>query len=98
MGIGVIVQAINHKEVEHISGPLAQWLTDSVLDAPLGSMMRGIHQYADTMFNSYQLTFFLDELAGMTPKGDSDAEMIAELRAAAEKAIRLHGYLWFSGD
>ncbi|RDI64548.1 hypothetical protein [Nocardia pseudobrasiliensis] len=98
MGIAVVVQAINHKEVETITGPLAQWLSDSVLDAPLGSMMRGIHKYADTMFNSYQLKFFLEELAGMTPKNDDESEMFDALRAAAEQAIRIQGYLWFSGD
>ncbi|MBF6327560.1 hypothetical protein [Nocardia transvalensis] len=89
---------MNHKEVDSISGSVAQALSDSVLDAPVGSMMRGIHKYADTMFNSYQLTFFLEELAGMSPKDDQEEEMIAELRAAAEQAIRLNGYLWFSGD
>ncbi|WP_280316894.1 hypothetical protein [Nocardia wallacei] len=54
--------------------------------------------HADTMFNSCQRTFFLNELAGMVPKNDGDAEMIAVLRDAAERAIGLHGYLWFSGD
>ncbi|MBF6171440.1 hypothetical protein [Nocardia blacklockiae] len=98
MSITVIIQGLNHKEIESISGPLAQWLTDNVLEAPLGSMLRGVHQYADTMFNSYQLTFFSDELAGMVPKSDHDAEMIAALRDAAQRAIDVHGYLWFSGD
>ncbi|WP_329405119.1 hypothetical protein OG563_23805 [Nocardia vinacea] len=89
---------MNHKEVDSVSGPAAQSLSDSVLDAPIGSMMRGIHKYADTMFNSYQLTFFLDELAAMSPQSDREEELIAALRTAAESAIRRHGYLWFSGD
>lgn len=98
MSISVVIQNMNHKEVESISGPLAQWLTDNVLEDRLGSMLRGIHQYADTMFNSYQLTFFMDELAGMVPKNEVDAKMIAALRDAAQRAIDMYGYLWFSGD
>ncbi|MFJ1458190.1 hypothetical protein [Nocardia sp. N2S4-5] len=68
------------------------------MEARLGSMLRGIHQYADTMFNSYQLTFFMDELASMVPKNEVDAKMIAALRDAAQRAIDMYGYLWFSGD
>ncbi|MGV9674839.1 hypothetical protein ACWDSJ_06140 [Nocardia sp. NPDC003482] len=98
MAIDVAIQDMNHQRLEYVSGPVGQWLSDSVLEVPLGSMMRGIHRYADTMFNSYQLKFFLKELAGMRPKDDHEGEMIAVLSAAAEQAILLHGYLWFSGD
>lgn len=73
-------------------------LADIVLDAPVGSIMRGIHKYADTMFNSYQLKFFLEELTEFEPKNSAESELISVLRSASEEAIRIHGYLWFSGD
>lgn len=98
MSIDVTIQNQIHGQVERLSGDAPETLTEIVLDAPIGSMMRGIHKYADTMFNSYQLTFFLDELAAMTPRNVREEEMIATLRAAAESAIRINGYLWFSGD
>lgn len=61
-------------------------------------MMQGIHRYADTMFNSYQLKFLLEELTDFEPKSEDERATISSLRSAAELAIREHGYLWFSGD
>lgn len=61
-------------------------------------MIRGIHKYADTMFNSYQLKFFLEELAVMSPRNDDEVALISTLQEAANSAIEEHGYLWFEGD
>jgi hypothetical protein len=54
-------------------------------------MMRGIHKYADTMFNSYQLKFFLEELDSANPRSDSERELFSVLRRASESAIRQQG-------
>ncbi|MEV0356859.1 hypothetical protein AB0H71_12425 [Nocardia sp. NPDC050697] len=98
MSIDIFVQDMVHGTVHRVDGPAGDTLSESVLQAPVGSMLRGIHQYADTMFNSYQLRFFLDELAATAPADDAQREMITTLRDVAEQAIRINGYLWFSGD
>ncbi len=60
--------------------------------------MQGIHRYADTMYNSYQLKFLLEELKDFEPQSEDERAAISSLRRAAELAISKHGYLWFSGD
>lgn len=50
------------------------------------------------MFSSYQLKFFLVELAVIIPRNEKEEQMIATLRGASESAIRQDGYLWFVGD
>ncbi|MFC4123905.1 hypothetical protein [Nocardia rhizosphaerae] len=54
--------------------------------------------YADTMFNSYQLTLFVKELAETAARNEREEEVVTVLREAAQDAINRHGYLWFSGD
>ncbi|MET7770149.1 hypothetical protein [Nocardia sp. NPDC005366] len=98
MAISIIVQDQIHEKHSTTAGLPAVTLADIVLDAPVGSIMRGIHKYADTMFNSYQLKFFLEELTEFEPKNSAESELISVLRSASEEAIRIHGYLWFSGD
>ncbi|GAD83514.1 hypothetical protein NCAST_20_00800 [Nocardia asteroides NBRC 15531] len=98
MGISVFVQDQVHGRVRMCDGRVADTLSGMVLGAGAGTMLGEIHAYADTMFNCYQLTLFLDELA-RTPTGDErEAEVVAVLREAAEEAIERNGYLWFSGD
>lgn len=98
MGISITIQNQIHGEVELITGYGSAALSDMISNAPIGSLMRGIHKYADTMYNSYQLGWFLEELSALHPKDDREKEVISALRGAAESAIRQHGYLWFSGD
>jgi hypothetical protein len=98
MGIAIIVQDMNHKRMELFSGSPPQTLSEIVEDAPLGSMMRSIRRYGDTMFNSYQLKLFLEELATKAPQNEREQELFDVLRKAAISAIDEHGYLWFSGD
>ncbi len=98
MSIDIYIENQIHERIERITGQAPETLTEYVLKAPIGSMIRGIHKYADTMFNSYQLTFLLDELGTMSPHDEQEQEMIDTLKTAAEQAIRRNGYLWFSGD
>jgi hypothetical protein len=98
MGIDIIVQHMNHKEIEASPASAAVTLSEIALEAPRGSMIHGIHKYADTMFNSYQLKFFLEELAAKAPRDEREQELYDVLRKSAESAIDEHGYLWFSGD
>lgn len=98
MGIDIYVQNMNHKMTESVAVPAEFTLSAMVSDAPIGSMIRGIHLNADTMFNSFQLELFLEELLALTPKNDDERVLIAALKGAAYSAVRQCGYLWFAGD
>lgn len=98
MGISIYIQDVNHKIVQCADGPLSSLLSDLISDASRGSLLDGIDPHYLTMFNSYQLEFFLMELAAVTPKNDQQKEMINNLQFASSSAIRQRGYLWFIGD
>jgi hypothetical protein len=98
LGIAIIIQNQVHGRIETITGRPSDTLEKMIWDAPQGSMMWAIHGHADTMFNTTQLNALLDEIAGLSPKDDSERELFTVLRNAAETAIRQRGYLWFSGD
>lgn len=98
MGVSISVQNQVHDRVEIYSGRVASKLSEMVLSASEGSMLGEIHAYADTMFNSYQLSLFLAELSSERAQDDLEQEVLDTLRRAAEKAIERNGYLWFSGD
>lgn len=98
MGFDIYVQNMNQKMVESIFQPGESTLSDIVSGAPLGSLLDGIDTYSHTMFNSYQLKFFLKELASVVTKNSQEIELVTRLQAAAESAIRQHGYLLFVGD
>ncbi|WP_330257047.1 hypothetical protein OG874_22260 [Nocardia sp. NBC_00565] len=88
MGIDVIVQNMVNGRVEAVGGIASEALFDMISSAPIGSLMRGIHKYADAMCNSYQLGWFLDEISALHPVDDHEQEVISLLREAAESAIR----------
>ncbi|WP_156371086.1 hypothetical protein [Nocardia arizonensis] len=98
MGISVSIQDRMHVRVNGFVNLDGSTLSRMVLAAPKGSMLDAIHAYADTMFNSYQLQFFVDELAAMTPSREDERRVIEALQVAAEDAMRTLGYLWFTGD
>ena len=98
MGISVYIQNQVHEKLNMVDEISSRGLVDLIEKMPKGALLEGIHYYADTMFNSYQLEFFLSELSAITPENEQEASVIAALRSAAEVAIRRNGYLWFSGD
>ncbi|WP_157172870.1 hypothetical protein [Nocardia exalbida] len=98
LGIDIIMQNRIHERIELVYGDAEDTLARYRENAPAGSLLRGLHAHADTMFNTTQLTMLLDELANLSSNNDKEAEMLAVLRDAAETAIRRNGYLWFSGD
>ncbi|MFI9410943.1 hypothetical protein [Nocardia gamkensis] len=98
MGIDIIIQNQIHERIALAYGDAEETLVKYRESAPAGSMLRGLHAHADTMFNTTQLAMLLDEIANALPNNDKEAEMLAVLRDAAETAIRRNGYLWFSGD
>ncbi|MFE3987597.1 hypothetical protein ACFXPR_24185 [Nocardia tengchongensis] len=98
MGIAIAIQDAHHTQVELITGYDSDALVDMISSAPSGSLIDCIHLYADTMYNSHQLKFLLDELSNSNYELDHEKEVTSILRRAAESAIRQRGYLWFSGD
>ncbi|UFS99123.1 hypothetical protein [Nocardia huaxiensis] len=98
MGISISIHNQVHEKVETIAGVTAATLPSIVDSASPGSLIEGIHLYADTMFNSYQLKYLLQELTALNPTTDSERMVVSEVRRAAETAISQQGYLWFSGD
>ncbi len=98
VGISIAVQNQIHELVRSFHGPVATTLAEMALEAPTGTMLGEIHAYADTMFNSYQLTLLLDELSSTVTRNEREDEVVHVLREAARDAIDRHGYLWFSGD
>ncbi len=98
MGISVTVQDRMHRQLEGYVNTDGSTLSRMVQAAPEGSMLGEIHAYADTMFNSYQLRFFIDELSAMNPPLEDERRVVETLLVAAEDAMRALGYLWFTGD
>ncbi|MBF6208406.1 hypothetical protein IU483_30690 [Streptomyces gardneri] len=98
MGIDIIIQNQIHERIGLVYGDAEDTLVKYRENAPAGSILRGLHAHADTMFNTTQLAMLLDEIANALPGNEKEAEMLAALRDAAETAIRRNGYLWFSGD
>lgn len=98
MGVSVFIQNQIHEKIAEVAGYASNTLDDVIAQAPTGSLTRGINRHADTMFNTTQLNFFIDEIASFVPGNDSERELFTVLRDAAESAIRQRGYLWFSGD
>ncbi|MGY4102491.1 hypothetical protein ACW2Q0_23475 [Nocardia sp. R16R-3T] len=97
MGIDVSIQNMVHRQVEPVDIS-SKAITEIIERAPAGSMLDAIHLHADTMFNSYQLQYLLNELSALPTHDDNERKAVQALRAAAQSAIRQHGYLWFSGD
>ncbi|MFE9578467.1 hypothetical protein ACFYO1_18900 [Nocardia sp. NPDC006044] len=98
MGVSVFIQNQIREKVAEVGGYASDTLGDVILQAPAGSLTRGINRHADTMFNTTQLNFFIEEISSFVPGDDSERELFTVLREAAESAIRRRGYLWFSGD
>ncbi|MGQ4601359.1 hypothetical protein [Nocardia sp. R6R-6] len=97
MGIDVTIQNMVHGQVESVD--VSSDAISAIIErAPAGSIIDGIHLYADTMFNTYQLRFLVNELTALQPRDANERKAVQELRAAAESAMGQHGYLWFSGD
>lgn len=97
MGIAIFIQNQAHRRVEEVLD-LSESILDAISSAPDGSLLKGIHPHADTMFNTAQLEFLIKEISVLESKGHIEQGVLAVLRQAADAAILQRGYLWFSGD
>ncbi|MFC7382517.1 hypothetical protein ACFQSB_09910 [Sphaerisporangium rhizosphaerae] len=71
------------------------------LAARAGSVVDPVDPYADTMFNFKQLDRLLIELDGADEGGEMSVEeslIAAQVKAAAQYARQISGYLFIQGD
>ncbi|KND34731.1 hypothetical protein [Streptomyces acidiscabies] len=96
MGLDIYVKDVRRDELEYISDDAEDSFGVMCRQAPETSLRRGVMQHGQTMFNSYQLYRFVEELEALpssevTPK-------IQQVLDGARRAIRKSGYLYFVGD
>lgn len=96
MGISVRIENQNHEEVERVFDDAEGSFAKICQFAPESSVRRGILPWLDTMLNAYQLGVLVRELESLP--GDQATAAISRVIDAAERAIRLRGYLYFIGD
>ncbi len=94
----IIVQDINHAELEHVGDDRDETLYKLCAAQPESSLLRGIYRYGDTMFNRYQLGLILDRIDDIEVRSDPERQAIELLRRTASSALRANGYLLFIGD
>ncbi|MFD2421862.1 hypothetical protein [Amycolatopsis pigmentata] len=96
LGISIRIENQNHDEVERVVDDVEGSFARICQSAPETSMRRGILPWLDTMLNPYQLGVLVRELESLP--GDQTTAAVSRVIDAAERAIRLRGYLYFIGD
>lgn len=102
--ITFIVQATDHSEVRQFTDAPDDRLLRYCESRPRAggwNLMPSIAQYADTMFNSYQVVELIAEIElcfSSMPESHEVKALLAELLLAAQDAERLAGYLFVSGE
>ncbi|WP_322749073.1 MULTISPECIES: hypothetical protein [unclassified Frankia] len=74
------------------------WLSRFLPLASLGSYLKGIDEYGDTMFNIPQMKKLLKELLDILQGHPELNVEISNFRELIENIIRHGGYIWISGD
>jgi hypothetical protein len=98
MAISLRIEDRAHQTARLVDTPDVEGLGQLVLRIPEGFLMRGIDPWDHTMFNLVQLRFLVREISELEAKMPDQAEIFQIVRAAAEEAISLGGYLSFCGD
>jgi hypothetical protein len=96
VGISIRVENQIHQEVDRIYDDVEDSFAKICLSAPECSVRRGITPVLDTMLNPYQLGILVKELESLPD--NRTTEVVARVTDAAQRAIRLQGYLYFLGD
>lgn len=98
MALDIVVQNINHDEVERFSDDADGALFQLCSAQPQTSLLRGVFRYGDTMFNRYQLGLILDQIESIDVHSEAERQALELLRRVATTALRANGYLLFIGD
>lgn len=96
MGIALYIENQIHQRTEQILDDPQETIMSLCESSPKGSVLYSISRYGHTMLNIIQMRQLIDELANV--KDDKYREAATKLSEAAERAIRLRGYLYFVGD
>ncbi|MER5781617.1 hypothetical protein ABT104_07785 [Streptomyces mobaraensis] len=96
MGMAVFVENRLHERIGEVFDDRDESFMRACESAHRRSLLFAVDRHGDTLFNSYQLTLFLEELRELPP--EARTETVRAVERAAESAIRKHGYLFFSGD
>jgi hypothetical protein len=97
MPISVAVQNQNREPIR-LAGHGLEELVRFTRQWPASFLLRGVHPYGDTIFNTIQLRFLLEEIGRLEQEFPDNSEMLEIIREAASEAIFMRGYLEFSGD
>lgn len=96
MGIAIYVENLIHQRTEQVKEDPPESIMRLCEAAPMQSVLGSIARYGDTMLNVIQMRRLIEELSEVKdPEYQAPA---AKLSEAAERAIRLRGYLYFVGD
>lgn len=98
MALDIIVQDMNHAELEHVGDDADDTLYRLCAAQPTTTLVRGIFRYGDTVFNRYQLGLILEQIDGIEVRTEAERQAIELLRRVASTALRANGYLVFIGD
>ncbi|GAA2929602.1 hypothetical protein GCM10020221_26760 [Streptomyces thioluteus] len=93
----IFLENRQHERISEIVGDDAEESFVSACEAaPVGSVMRGVQRYGDTMLNELQLRRFVRELLQLPD--EKKTELICRVTEMAQQAAACGGYLFFSGD
>ncbi|WP_216912430.1 hypothetical protein [Nocardia noduli] len=98
MALEIVVQNMNHAETHHFGDDTDDTLFKLCAAQPETSLLRGVYQYGDTMFNRHQLGMILDQIETIEVRTDAERQAVDLLRRASSIALRANGYLLFIGD
>ncbi len=97
MGWDVYLEDQNHKrgDIERGAG---RWIADVLPLVSSSCPLSGVTEHGDTMFNVLQVRRIIEDLSGVLLSHPGRAEQVAGLTEVLERAVRLRGYVWISGD
>lgn len=98
MALDIVVQNINHDEIERVADDANETLFQICSRQPETSLVRGVFRYGDTMFNRYQIDLMLGQIANIDVRSEAERQALDLLRRVAMTALRANGYLLFIGD
>lgn len=96
MGLSFYIEDQIHQRAELVKDDAQGSIMSLCQTGPEDSVRRSIIKHGDTMLNMYQMRRLTDELSGL--RDGEHGAAAAKLSEAAERAIRLRGYLYFEGD
>jgi hypothetical protein len=102
MPLAIKVQSVAHTDLRTVGDSADGIFMDVCKDAVGKSCTLGfVVPFGDTMFNSFQLRQFVEDLdsaLGARRLSPEHTRVLAEIRTAAEEAIHMNGYLLIVGD